>query len=451
MKKNILPIKKKIIFQIILFVFLFFIFSGSSFADSQVLTLDQSIKIALDKNTQVLSAKEKLNVSGARVNQAMGSVFPSISLDSSFGKSYQQPLSITIPGMAAPITTSPDEAAEITTYSFSLRQPIFMGGKLLLGIKITNNSYLAALQDYKKVKNDVVYNVVSTYYEYLKSKKMIEVVNSSMIALKKHLQQVELFYNSGISTQVDLLRTQTELANMRNMQIQVENGLELVSISFNSLLGYDISSDVFLSSDISQTFESAASYAQLLEKAYNNRPDFISFKLGKAIAEDTVGLNTGNLLPNIFFVGSTGRTTTNYPSSNTKYDLGSWHLLFSGSWTLFDGFININKIAEAKATAQSLKEQEESIKDAIALDLRAAYLNFSSAKERLSAAEYAESLAEKTLKYAELNFSSNVGTSLSVLDAESALLQAQANYWTALYDVKIAKAKIDKATGLSAF
>ncbi|OGC21857.1 hypothetical protein A2310_01065 [candidate division WOR-1 bacterium RIFOXYB2_FULL_37_13] len=441
----------KIIFKSIFFIFLFFIFSGSSFADSQVLTLDQSIKIALERNTQVLSAREKLNASGARFNQALGSVLPSISLSSSFGKSYQQPLSLTIPGMTTPITTSPDEAAEMTTYSFSLRQPVFTGGKLLLGIKITNNSYLAALQDFKKVKNDVIYNVVSGYYEYLKSKKMVEVVNSSMIALKKHLKQVELFYNSGISTQVDLLRTQTELANMRNTQIQVETGLQLASISFNSLLGKDISSDIFLSSDAPQTFEGFASYSGLLEKAYNNRPDWISFKLGKEIAEDTVGLNTGNLLPNIFLVGSTGRTVTNYASSNTKYDLGSWNLLLSGSWVLFDGFVNVNKIAEAKATAQSLKEQEKSLKDAIALDLKAAYLNFGSAKERLSAAEYAKSLAEKTLKYAELNFVSNVGTNLSVLDAESALLQAQANYWTALYDIRIAKAKIDKAVGISGY
>ena len=425
------------------------LFSIASFAMPDSLTLEQSINIALSKNPQVLAAKERLKAAKARLSQAQGGLLPRVSLDSTYGKVYQQPMTISVSGTT--FTTAPDEAADVTTYSFSLRQPVFMGGKLVYGIRVANAAYESAEQDFRKVQNDLIYNVIVSYYEFLKAQKMLSVVNSSMDSLNKHLRQVKIFYNSGIITQADVLRTETELANMKNIQLQVQNSELLAKFSFNTLLRNNLSENLILSSEVYPSTALDISYETLLSYAYKYRPEWLSFEYGKQIAQDSIGLAYGDYFPNIFLVGATGRTLTNYSSISTIYDLGSWRMMLAGSLNLFDGFYTANKVAEAKAVAQSVIEQEQSLKDAIALEVKSVHLNLLFAKDRFDAAKSAQDLARKGLRYAELNYSSNIGTNIAVLDAESAYLQSQSNFWNAVYDIEIAKAKIGKAVGLYSF
>ena len=56
-------------------------------------------------------------------------------------------------------------------------------------------------------------------------------------------------------------------------------------------------------------------------------------------------------------------------------------------------------------------------------------------------------LAEEVYNTARIKYNEGVGSSLEVMDAESALREAQTNYFTALYDVMTARTDLQKALG----
>jgi outer membrane protein TolC len=56
-------------------------------------------------------------------------------------------------------------------------------------------------------------------------------------------------------------------------------------------------------------------------------------------------------------------------------------------------------------------------------------------------------LAQEVLRVSKIKFQQGLGSSLEVVNGESDLKAAQNNYFSALYDVLIAKVDLDKAQG----
>ena len=56
-------------------------------------------------------------------------------------------------------------------------------------------------------------------------------------------------------------------------------------------------------------------------------------------------------------------------------------------------------------------------------------------------------LAKEVLRVSKIKYQQGVGSNMEVVNAESDLKQAQNNYFSALYDVLIAKVDLDKSQG----
>ncbi|MEK7376135.1 MAG: hypothetical protein AABZ57_03060 [Candidatus Margulisiibacteriota bacterium] len=56
-------------------------------------------------------------------------------------------------------------------------------------------------------------------------------------------------------------------------------------------------------------------------------------------------------------------------------------------------------------------------------------------------------LARKALRLSDIAFASNTGSNISYLDTLSANDRAQTALWANIYDLEIAKARINKVTG----
>jgi outer membrane protein len=57
-------------------------------------------------------------------------------------------------------------------------------------------------------------------------------------------------------------------------------------------------------------------------------------------------------------------------------------------------------------------------------------------------------LAMEVFRMAKIKFDEGVGSDLEVVEANSALKEAESNYFAALYDALIAKVDLEKALGL---
>jgi len=415
------------------------------------ITLEESINAALTKNPQVITAQKKVNIAYSKMAQAKGSLLPKISLSAGYGRSYTQPMTVNLPtGLPIPagsFSLSPDETSKVASYTFSLTQPVFYWGKDLRAISMLEHNYQIAKEDFIKTQNDLTFDVLSAYSNVLKAEKMEAIINERVKNTSTFLNQVNVLSDSGISTYADVLRVKTALANIKQAEISSQNAIRISKLAFNSIIQNNLKAEVKLSEVAFKEDYETVDSDFLISETYKFNPEYQSFLLGEKIASDAVGLAQGGLFPDFTFSASTGRSITEYPIAGTNYDLGSWRAMIAATWNLFDGFANANKIVEARENEAAMVSEEKSIKEAVELRANEAILYLESTKDKIAAAKVAEELAKESLKLAQINYASNIGTSQSVLDSENALHQAETDLWNAKFDMLIAKAKINNVVG----
>jgi outer membrane protein TolC len=183
--------------------------------------------------------------------------------------------------------------------------------------------------------------------------------------------------------------------------------------------------------------------------AFDNRPDWKQYSLAQQVGEENLKLARSAYLPSFLLTGQTGKRITEYSAYNA--DANSWTVSGVASWTLFDGLTTQNRVKEAAANLESQRATEKQVRDGIALEVRDAYLTLKGAQETIGSARKAVDSAEENYKVSEVRYQSGVGTNLEVLDAQVARTQSKINHLQTLFDLEIAKAKINKVVAKEVF
>jgi outer membrane protein len=426
----------------------FFLFTFAFSAGA--LTLKDSVGIALKSNPSVLASQKKLEAANARLSQAVGAFFPTVQVNGSYTQAYTRPsaLQVTIGPTTEIFITGTNDTNTIKSIGASASQPLFVAA-LWPGMKIAQRGVDVASEDLRRTVQSTSYNVAVAYYGLLSADKFVKVSADSLAQAESHRDQVEALLRNGVATRADLLRAEVQVANSEVALTKAKNGDELAKDSFNNVLGRDIDTPVDLTEDLSEKAPALPDYQMLLTAAFANRPDWKQFIYGKQVAAENLSVAQTGYLPTLMLNGKIGDQIIDYTGYHS--DVNSWSVTGAASWTLFDGLGLQNRIREASANLDAQTATEEQVKDAIALEVRGAYLDLKTGVETIDSSKKAVDFADESYKVSSLRFNSGVGTNLEVIDAQVALTQAKTNYLSALFNLEVAKAKINNVVGQEVF
>ncbi|OGC08168.1 hypothetical protein A2230_05375 [candidate division WOR-1 bacterium RIFOXYA2_FULL_36_21] len=433
--------KKLIGFILILF------FSSSAFA----LNLKESIKIATDKNPSVITARKVLEAASGQAFQAMGAFFPNIKIEASTGQIYSKPYQMVFTTNVGGIPATQsfiagvDEQIPVRKLGFSLVQPFFTGGKLTSQLRLAQNNYEITLEELNKTILSVSFDTTVAYYGLIRAVKLVQLSEQAYNMAKNHLEKAKTMFSTGISTKSDVLRAEVQNINAEITLSKAKNSLIIAQNSLNSALGYPFDHRLEVEyADLSNEISLIPPYENILEAAYENRPEWKEFLLTKKTAHDNLEIAKSDLFPSVFAIGTYNSDYTQYPSYFT--DVNSWSALISASWNILDMTLP-GKIQKASADLDAQRANENSVKNSIALETRNAFSELKSTKETIQSTEKALKIAEENYKVANIRYSAGVGINLQVIDAEVALTQARIDNLDAQVNLQIAKAKLNKLVG----
>ncbi|MFH1386369.1 MAG: TolC family protein [bacterium] len=417
---------------------------------SSALTLKESTEIALRHNFSVKAAQNKLTAAEAKLNQAVGAFFPTVKIDGSYSNAYTQPsiMQFTIGGVTNDFIVGTSEINTNKALSASFNQPLFVAG-LFPGYAMMRKAKDIASEDLRRTIQETEYNVTAAYFQLLAADRYVKLQDESLKSARSHLAQVETMQRNGVVAKTDYLRAEVQVTNYEVSLTKAKNMLELAKNSFNIILARPMETEVSLVEDVNAVLPKTVDFNALLDQAYAYRPDWRQFDLTKKTAEDDVTLAKTGYLPTVFLTGSTGYRGQSYTGFNS--DVNSWNVTGVASWTLFDGLMTHNKIKEASANLAAQTATEEQIKLNIALEVREAFLDLQTAGETIGSAQKAVGFADESLKASSVRYYSGAGTNIEVIDAQVALTQAKINYLQTLFDLVVAKAKINKVVGKEVF
>ena len=117
------------------------------------------------------------------------------------------------------------------------------------------------------------------------------------------------------------------------------------------------------------------------------------------------------------------------------------------SWTFWEwGKSHYSKRAK-ESLRKELIETKLALEDNISLEVKTALLDLETAEKNIPTTRKAVEQGEENLRVSEERYKAQVTTITEVLDAQTRLTQARVNYFRALYDYHLAKARLFKAMG----
>ncbi len=413
------------------------------------LNLEQSIKIGLDNSYIIHSSKMNVVMTEAQMREANTTRFPSLALNATYTRlSEVPPFTVAVPGLGS-FNISPS-IFDNYSLALSLKQPIFTGFKLSSSYEMAEYNSLAAKQTYTQDEQNLILNIKNAYWSLFKANKIKEVIDENVQQVKAHLTDIQNFYKQGLATRNEVLKVEVQLSEAQLNQIDAKNAVKLAIVNLDNVLGLPLSTEIEVQDSITITnTESMNDIDQLINKAQNNRPELKAMYYKLKASEKGITLAKSDWYPQIFLAGDYNYAKPNQrllPTKNEFY--GTWDVSLGLSLSLWNWGATIDKTDQAEAQYEQANDGLKTLKDAVTLEVTQDYYNLIKASEKVTVSQETVQQAKENYKVTDDKFKQGMALNSELLDAETALKQARTNYTQALVDYELAKAQIEKATGV---
>jgi outer membrane protein len=412
---------------------------------ADILTLEESIEIALERSLAALSADEEIRATEYEERSAKADFYPKLSTGYSYTRLDDE--TVDEANRRFPLGFT---ATRRDTYTFNLTatQPVFTGWALTTTRDLASLGVDIAKIQKETTVQDLVLNVKEAYFGILKAQKLETVAKQAVEQLEAQLKVSQAFYDEGIIAKNDLLQTEVQMAQARQDLITATNGIALAQSLFNKLLRREINEEVRIK-DILDYNPIRLTLAEALEEALLKRPEINEVALNVQSAERSVDLSKSNYYPTVTLIGNYQRETDDVLlESIPGEDPDRWTVTLQGEWTFWEWGKTRHEVTAARARLQKAKYVLDGVKDNIKLEVKEAYLSLREAEKNIQVAKTAVVQAEENFRMNEERYKQQVATSTDVLDAQTLLTQARTNYFNALSDHNIAWARLERAMGM---
>lgn len=419
-----------------LFSIVFFYYGAGAemiIQEDEQLNLERCIEISLRQHPHIRASKNSVDVSRSRMEQAKANYFPQIDASASYSRT--NPAS---GNRTALLETN--RSYNQYNGSIAIRQNLLDFGKTWTQVNIQRLYTDASIYDLQNVSEQVILNLKKAYYSVLKAKKNRSVAEETIGQFQKHFKQATAFYEVGTKPKFDVIKAEVDLSAAKLNLIRDENTLRIAIVNLNNAMGipeaprYDLHDNLFYE-------KFTISLDDAVDKAYKNRYDLNAFALRRTAAEISIELAKKGHYPFL-----TGNAAFFLAGERFPLDDG-WNAGAAMTFPIFNGFLIKNQVAEAKAELEVIRANEESLRQAIFLEVQESYLNIQEAEERITVAELTVKQAIENFEIATGRYNAGIGNPIEVTDAQVLLSNARAAHIEALYDYKVARATIEKAMG----
>lgn len=402
------------------------------------LTLEQCIEIALANNPELAAIGWDVTASAVRIRQARAARQPNVSVDGA-AQQYVNDQRL----IQARYNGEPgDFDDQIVREDLVFKLPLFTGGRITNEIRAAELLSQSEEGRLSRTRDELTFNVSSTFFAILGQRKVIHSLEFSIQAMEEHLKQVSDLLAAQKAARVDLLRTEVRLADLKQYLVREQNVLAIQKRVLSNFMGIDYRSErLEFKGDL--RFEDIDFVMdQLLAQAMKERPDYAAAKAKLEAQARRVDVAKAGHWPTVSLVASYGLRSDF--SGNTE-DVGSAGL--GVTIPVFEGGRVTAKVDEEEALLGAAQERLRKIELQIRQEVETALLDVRSGRERVRAIEKAVEQAQESLRIERMKYELGMGSITDVLDAQSALLQSETNYYRALVDFHTSIARLILATG----
>lgn len=452
--------------------------------DTLALSLDDALGRAFGKSEEVRLARSQVELAETQVTSARSAALPQISGSLNYTRTFQSPYGGSGAGFQIPdsMRFEPDSTASIAdriryleqnasnagleglgglfgnlpfgqehTYiaSVNASQLLYSGGRTGAAMKIAKQYGAQARLGFREQLSEIELNVRTAYYHALLAKELEEIASAAVDQAQRFLDDERLRFQSGSSAELDVLRAEVSLENLRPQLVEARNASELATLDLKRLVNVPVTQPLELTTRLQEPPLDSAAAAPIVASKVEERPAVRSAETQVAIKEQQVSIAKGAYLPSVSLQLNYGRQL--WPSGAFNWSGVDWRPDFTASIgvtvPIFSGFKRGADVELARVELQQSQLQLSQLREAVQLEYEQARGEKERARSSIAARRRTVDQAQRVYDLTVLRYEKGLATQLETSDARLALLQARTNLAQAISDYYVADAQMMKALG----
>lgn len=439
--------------------------SGSLVAAAPEWTLQECIRLALERNKDFVIARKELEAKKAAEHAALAATFPTLNFTGNF--TYLDPKTVDDskfpfqdPETGLPVVI---QSAFPDNYSFGFAAqyaipfiPFFSDGawgRSHLGYRIAGKNRLLAEKKVKKIRKDTTAAVAKAFYSVLVAQKVTEVTEINHQRLLAYAQVAQRNYNAGRWSKYEKLRTDVQLAAHKPQRLNARNGLRMARLQLLHVLSMDLDKEFRLKGELKEENFSITE-AEALKQALANRYELQELAMTVEIMKLNRDLAAAGNKP---VLAAFANLNWDYKKGGSMFSSGdrsfqnSWNVGLNLTIPISELFPfwsqTYSKTDEARKNVDVMEKRRESLIDGIKMEIKSAVVNLQQQQKSIAAQVEAVSLAAEGLRMARVRYENGQMGNVELMDSELAYQQAQLAYYQALFAAISARIDLEKAIG----
>ena len=331
-------------------------------------------------------------------------------------------------------------------------QPLFMGGAIVALNKMADIGEEMATNSAEARQQTTLYNIDQAYWQVVSLRHKQKLAESYLSVVKKLDDDVQKMIIEGVATRSEGLSVSVKVNEAEMMLLKVNDGLVLSKMLLCQLCGLPVNEQVTLTDEETENIavissESGITRASGFAIASENRPELKMLQNVVDLSKQTTNLLKAGNLPQLLLTGGWAGSNPNVYNGFQHKFRGAWNvgvLLRVPLWNWGDVMY---KVRASKGATTIAKLQMEEARELIELQVNQSSFQVNEANKKLVMAISNMERAEENLRTANLGFREGVISSTTVMEAQTAWLQAQSQKIDAEIDVKLSEVNMQKAMG----
>jgi len=404
-------------------------------------TIEAALVRAYQNNPQLNAQRAQVRSTDENVPQALSGYRPKVALTASAGYQYTD-FNTTQGGSPTTIVRSefhganPPRAAGMT-----VTQTLYNGNQTANKTRAAESQVSGAREALRVLEQTVLLSAATIYMDYLRDSAIVEVQKSNTRVLEQTLKQTRDRFNVGEVTRTDVAQSEAQLAAGKTQQLTAEANLTTTRANFRRIIGNE---PVALAPGSPVDRFLPITLPAAVDLSLVENPNVTAAMFGIDVNFLQVKINEGALLPTVSMVASVQQA---YEQTLTTYRQFGASAVAQVSIPVYQGGAEYSLIRQSKETLAQQRLNLETTRDQTRANLVTAWGQLVAGKAQVASAQAQVTASEIALNGVREEAKAGQRTTLDVLNAQQALVNARVALVTAQHDRVVASYSVLSAVG----
>lgn len=327
-----------------------------------------------------------------------------------------------------------------------LQWPIYTGGRTDSLERAASAERDAAAFDVTAARADLRLEVTRAFWALVTARQAEDVVARSIESVEAHVSDLRSRYDQGLIPPNDVLMAEVQRSRQRLLAIEARNMRGIAEADLRRLI--DEPGATSIEPVVPPESIEPAPGEPVTSTTRGTRPELQAVASRVGASREREAAVAASARPQVALGAGFDYARPNFRIFPLVDELrASWDVSVNVNWSLWDGGRRRAEQAETVAGTRALMARASELDRDIAFEVEQRRLELESANAAIPVAREAVTAAVEARRVVGERFTAGVATSTEVLDAQTAVLQAELERTRTVASAHLARARLDRATG----